>query len=152
MEKQYTSMTPYQKKVPTSTDESAPGNTPTSMPIPADPMSYLAMAATDLVKVAIHEISAYNQCLSREITERKRIAAQLSAIKMSLDVQREAVMQTINNNHQLRMTLLNEIFKAQKIALETHDTEVLKQMYAFALDMFDKTSNNIQFPDSFMQF
>lgn len=145
-------MTPYQKKVPTSTDESAPGNTPTSMPIPADPMSYLAMAATDLVKVAIHEISAYNQCLSREITERKRIAAQLSAIKMSLDVQREAVMQTINNNHQLRMTLLNEIFKAQKIALETHDTEVLKQMYAFALDMFDKTSNNIQFPGPFMQF
>jgi len=109
-----------------------------SMPIPVPPQTAAIMGVIDITKEAIRCFTEYAKCKEHEKTERKRIAATLRAIEYQIDAQKEVYLKEMSMQYEERKRLYDMAEKAQEMALELNDIEMLKTCYNMILNVYNK--------------
>lgn len=133
-QKHGTSQANGQKKLATSPQP--------SMPIPITPQEAALMGVLDITKEAIRCFTEYAKCKEHEMTERKRIAATLKAIEYQIDAQKKVYLKEMDKQYEERNRLYDVAEKAQVIALDRGDIEMLKTCYNFILDVYNKPNGS----------
>lgn len=109
-----------------------------SMPIPLPPQAAAVIGVIDITKEAIRCFTEYAKCKEHEKTERKRIAATLRAIEYQIDAQKEVYLKEMSMQYEERKRLYDMAEKAQEVALELNDIEMLKTCYNMILNVYNK--------------
>lgn len=119
----------------------------------AIPVDLIAMPITDLLGQGMQCFKEYKIAKLREETERRRIAAQLHAITLSINARKESYIESITRDYAERDKLYTIAIENLKIAQENHDNEMVKEAYNFILSVFEGginlSCNRMQLLDSF---
>ncbi len=118
-------------------DQSAPPQ-PSGSGIAVTPEAALIEGAIDITKETIRCFTEYAKVREHEVTERKRIAATLRAIKYKTDAQKEMYLKELSYRFDERNRLYDLAEKAQEKALECGDMEMLRLCYDFILNIYNR--------------
>lgn len=103
----------------------------------SSPETMIVMGCLDLTKEAINCLTDYAKCREHEKTERKRITEAFKAIKYQIDAQKEVYLAELEKRYEERFKLYDMTLKAQEVALETSDKEMLMMCYDFILEVYN---------------
>lgn len=95
-----------------------------------------------LIKETIHCYTEYAKIVEQEHTERKRIMANLKAIKYQIDAQKEVCLKALDKHYEERRELFEDIRKAIRKATEDGDKEMLVISGNLLLSLYDSKTNN----------
>lgn len=115
----------------------APHPGPTT-PVPVTPDSAIVMGVVDITRESIRCFTEYVKCKEHEKTERKRISASLRAVQYQIDAQKEVYLKELEKNFVERNRLYDMAEKAQEVALELGDKEMLQICYNMILNVYTK--------------
>lgn len=115
----------------------SPSPVPTPAPIPTSPEAMVISGVIDLTKEAMRCFTSYLACKEHEITERKRITAMLRAVEYQIDAQKEVYLKELDKKFEERNRLYDMAEKAQELALELGDKEMLQMCYNLILNVYN---------------
>ncbi len=98
--------------------------------------------AIKLIKESIHCYSEYAKTVEHEHTERKRIIANLKAIKYRIDAEKELCLKALDMYYEERKMLFDDLRKAIRKATEEGNTEMLMISGNLLLTLYESNSNN----------
>ena len=115
----------------------APNPDPTT-PVPLTTDSAIVMGVIDITKESIRCYTEYIKCKEQEETERRRISATLRAIQYQIDAQKDVYLKELEKKFEERNRLYDMAEKAQAVALEIGDKEMLQICYNLILNVYMK--------------
>lgn len=95
-------------------------------------------AATDITKEAMHCFEEYAKCREQEVTERKRIRAQLQAVNHWIDANKEIYLKQIETGAEERKMMYKAVEGVIEKATKEQDLEMLKVAMNFMLTVYQK--------------
>lgn len=113
-------------------EENAIGKAITTVAVPE---TVMIDAVVDITKESIRCFNDYLKCREQEETERHRIIAQLRAINEAINAKKEIFIKSIEKNHEKIKDAYEMGNKVIKSALETGNTEMVKETYNFIITM-----------------
>ena len=91
-----------------------------------DPETAAIMGVVEITKESIRCYTEYLKCKEHEVTERKKINAQLKIMEYQINARKESYLKHLACDHEERMRLFEIAEKAQEVALKVGDLEMLK--------------------------
>ena len=95
-----------------------------------------------LVKESIHCYSEYAKTVEHEHTERKRIIANLKALKYQIDAQKELYLKALEMYYEERKMLFDVLKESIRKATENGDKETLTISGYLLIDLYKINSGN----------
>lgn len=95
-------------------------------------------AATDITKEAMNCFKEYAMCREQEVTERKRIRAQLQAVNHWIDANKEIYLKQIETGAEERKMMYKAVEGVIEKATKEQDLEMLKLAMNFMLTVYQK--------------
>jgi hypothetical protein len=102
---------------------------------PAD--AVVVASVLEITKEAMRCFTDYEKCVEHEKTERKRIAATLSAIEYKIDAQKEIYLDVLNKKYEEKNRLYDLAWGSLEKALERNDTYMLRLILNFILAVYN---------------
>ena len=97
-----------------------------------------------LARDAMNCMKEYAVCKQEEITERKRIKAQLTALSRAIDAKKEMYMSTMERRSEERKEMYNIARETMTIAAQNGDVDMVNSMTHFMLETY-KNAQEINF-------
>ena len=108
------------------------------LPIPKSPEAMVIGVVTELIDTSIKCFTEYQMCKQHEETERKRIAAELTATLRRIDDMKKLYKNYIVRSFAEREGLYEKATRSIDLALELNDIEMLKVSYNYILGVYER--------------
>lgn len=106
--------------------------------------------AFGVIKEGINCLTEYAKCREHEITERRRISAQLRAVNNLIAANKEIYLKTIEEQFKERRERYEIADEVIKKALEYKDKEMIRDAYNFILNIYHGAPDATEFANNLL--